>query len=51
MLMWIYDLPIWLSAIICISVFAIFSVAGLLVTRNYIYAHYNLSSETNDVVS
>jgi hypothetical protein len=49
--MWIYDLPVWLSAVICISIFSILSLSGLLATRNYIYTHYELSHDTNDVVS
>ncbi len=47
---WIYDLPNWQFAFLCISFFVIFSLAGLLAFRRFIQQKMILQAH-NDVVS
>jgi Protein of unknown function (DUF4239) len=47
---WIYDLPNWLFAVLCISFFVLFSLAGLLAFRKFIQQKMILQAH-NDVVS
>ncbi|RYE20183.1 MAG: DUF4239 domain-containing protein [Sphingobacteriaceae bacterium] len=47
---WIYNLPNWLFAIITISVYILFGVAGLFATRNWVRRLHKIDHSHNDIV-
>lgn len=48
---WIYNLPNWLFSLICIGAFAIFGLAGLLLSRRHIRRLHRINHSHNDIVS
>lgn len=47
---WIYDLPNWLFGLLCIFVFVIFGVSGLMILRKFIFKSL-IPQAHNDIVS
>ncbi len=48
---WIYDLPNWLFALLCVGVTLLFSLVGLLLSRPWIRRHADKYADQNDLVS
>ena len=50
-MLWIYDLPTWLMAVLIIAVFLVVSLGGLLLSRHYVTKRLRFSREINDAVN
>ncbi len=50
-MLWIYDLPTWLLALLIVAVFMVVSIGGLLLSRHYVTNHLVFSREINDAVN
>ncbi len=46
---WIYELPNWLFAVVCIGTFVIFALSGLFLTKNFIMR--NAMEDHNEILS
>lgn len=50
-MLWLYDLPTWLLALVIVTVFLVISLGGLLLSRHYITKKLRFSREINDAVN
>ena len=50
-MLWIYDLPTWLLALLIITVFMTLSIGGLLLSRHFVTTRLIFSREINDAVN
>src|SRR6516162_3557754 len=49
-MLWVYDLPNWLFAVLTIGVFVAFGLLGLTATRAFVPALHHESHSHNDIV-
>jgi nitrate reductase gamma subunit len=49
-LYWVYDIPNWLFAFLCIGVFVAFGLLGLTLTRRFVRRVHREDHSHNDVV-